>query len=126
MKHVESATARPAARESWAEDLLSHLRDLEVAFNEHVVDVQAPSGLLDGIVDQAPRLQRAVETRKLEHARIADSIEDVIEMAVDDETADVVLDLRESAMELIIDLARYRQQGADLIYDAYAVDIGGY
>ncbi len=126
MQEVESATAAPAARESWALDLLTRLRELEIAFKEHINDVQSPDGLLDGIVDQAPRLQRAVENRKLEHARLAESIEEVIEKAAGEGTVDIVVDMRESAMDLIVDLSRHRQQGADLIYDAYAVDIGGY
>ncbi len=52
-------------------------------------------------------------------------IDDIIEVAATG-TADVIVDLRESVMEVLVDLARHRQQGADLLYEAYAVDIGGY
>lgn len=126
MQQLESAVAAPAAKESWTATLLHHLRQLETVFTHHVDSVQSPSGLLDRIVDQAPRLQRSVEARKLEHVRIATSISDTIQSTSPDGPGDTVIDIRESVMELIVDLSRYRQKGADLIYDAYAVDIGGY
>ena len=126
MQLVEAAAAAPAAKNSWSADLVVNLEQLELAFNDHIIDVQSPDGLFDRIVDHAPRLQRAVETKKREHSRIAETIGETIEATSAARTADVVIDLRESVIGLLIDLARHRQQGADLIYDAYAVDIGGY
>ncbi|MDX2345030.1 MAG: hypothetical protein QNL12_15580 [Acidimicrobiia bacterium] len=126
MQLVEEAAAAPAAKDGWSADLVVNLEQLELAFNEHIVDVQSPDGLLDRIVDQAPRLQRAVEVKKREHTRIAGAIGETIERSSTAQTPDVVVDLRETVMELLIDLSRHRQKGADLIYDAYAIDIGGY
>ena len=47
MQQVELAAAAPTARESWLIDLERSLRDLEVAFTQHVVEVQSPHALLD-------------------------------------------------------------------------------
>ena len=124
MQRVEEAAAAPAARESWAADLSEQLRKLETAFDQHIIEVQSPSGILNQVVDQAPRLQNAAEHLKREDDRIAKSIDDVIATAAG--SGDLVIDLRESVMEVLVDRSRHRQQGADLLYEAYAVDIGGY
>ncbi|MCP4307423.1 MAG: hypothetical protein GY788_21635 [bacterium] len=124
MQRVEEAAAAPAARESWAADLSEQLRKLETAFDQHIIEVQSPTGILNQVVDQAPRLQNAAEHLKREDDRIAKSIDDVIAAATG--SGDLVVDLRESVMEVLVDLSRHRQQGADLLYEAYAVDIGGY
>ena len=126
MQQVERAAAAPAAKESWTTELLQGLRELEIAFNNHIVEVQAPEGLIDRIVDEAPRLQRAAENMELEDTRIAASIKDAIELTSRGGHGDAATDIRDSAMGLLVDLARHRQQGADLLYEAYAVDIGGY
>ena len=125
MQRVEEAAAAPAAKASWAEDLSERLRQLETAFDQHIIEAQSPTGILNQVVDQAPRLQNATEHLKREDDRIAQTIDDVIETA-EAGSADVVIGLRESVMEVLVDLARHRQQGADLLYEAYAVDIGGY
>ncbi|MFW2381822.1 MAG: hypothetical protein ACN4GZ_08705 [Acidimicrobiales bacterium] len=124
MQRVEEAAAAPAARESWAADLSEQLRKLETAFDQHIIEVQSPTGILNQVVDQAPRLQNAAEHLKREDDRLAKSIDDVIAAAGGSD--DLVVDLRESVMEVLVDLSRHRQQGADLLYEAYAVDIGGY
>ena len=41
------------------------------------------------------------------------------------ESADAVAARREAATELVGRIVRHRQRGADLIYEAYEVDIGG-
>ena len=126
MQQVEVAAAAPAAKESWIPDLTNSLRQLDIAFSQHMIDVQAPLGLLDRIVDQAPRLQRSVEASKDEHAEVARLIREALELATADDAADGVDAIRDATMEALLALARHRQKGADLIYDAYDVDIGGY
>ncbi|MDJ0952066.1 MAG: hypothetical protein QNJ81_00175 [Acidimicrobiia bacterium] len=126
MIQVEVAAAAPAAKESWMIDLLHSLRQLEIAFNNHIVEVQSPLGLLDRIVDQAPRLQRAVEATRDEHEAIAESIGAALAMMESEGAADRRDELRDTVMGVLLALARHRQKGADLIYEAYDVDIGGY
>ena len=78
------------------------------------------------IIDQAPRLQRAVEATKKEDTAIAKSISAALELFSSEEGIDNHGDIRNAVLEVLMALARHRQKGADLIYDAYAVDIGGY
>jgi hypothetical protein len=124
MQQVELAAAAPSAKESWLGDLQQSLRQLEIEFTTHVDRVQAPDGLLEGIVDTAPRLQLVVERTRENHAAVSRSIAEALEMTrSEDATHD---DIREATMAVLVALARHRQKGADLIYNAYAIDIGGY
>ena len=126
MNQVELTAAAPAAKESWLIDLQHSLRGLEVAFNHHIVEVQSPLGLLDRIVDQAPRLQRAVDATREEHEVIARAIASTLQMMDGDDASARHDEIREETMSILLALSRHRQKGADLIYDAYDVDIGGY
>lgn len=124
MQQVELAAAAPAAKDSWMVELTHSLRQLEISFNQHIVDVSSPLGLLDQIVDEAPRLQRAVAASREEHNAVAELIRDAIAKVSDASATPEIA--REAAMGAMLALARHRQKGADLIYDAYDVDIGGY
>jgi len=126
MQQVELAAAAPTARKSWIIDLQHSLRRLEIAVNNHIVEVQAPMGLLDRIVHQAPRLQRSVEQTKVDHAALAESIAELLATMDDTDSNERQDDIRDAALSILVALARHRQKGADLIYDAYAIDIGGY
>ncbi len=124
MNDVEQAAAAPAGKESWIVDLRHAVVRLETAFDDHIAEVQSPMGLLDGIVDRAPRLQRAVEQTKLDHETIANSIATTLESMEGFEGRSD--EIRDTIMGVLLSLAKHRQKGADLIYDAYDVDIGGY
>ena len=126
MQRVELAAAAPAAKKSWIPELIQSLRQLDIAFDQHIRDVQAPLGLLDRIVDRAPRLQRSVEASKAEHAAVAEMVKQAVALTEADDAADRVDEVREATMAALVALARHRQKGADLIYDAYDIDIGGY
>ncbi len=128
MQQVEHTAAAPAANEAWADDLAHAVRQLEVALNHHTVEVEAPSGLLDQIVDTAPRLQRAAADTRRHHELLADLITELLGRIGDarGEGNPPVDDIRAAVLALLNELARHRQRGSDLIYEAYAVDIGGY
>lgn len=126
MQQVELAAAAPAGKKTWVNDLAISLRKLEIAWRHHVREAESPAGLHDRILDQAPRMQRTVEAIQADHRAIARSIEAALaEMQGADDDADREA-LRDTALEILVALARHRQHGADLIYDAYSVDIGGY
>lgn len=126
MQQVELAAAAPSAKASWIGDLRQSLSELEIAFTSHVENVQAPDGLLEGIVDRAPRLQRVVERTREDHALVRQSIADALELVSSPDAASKQDDIRDTTLTVLLALARHRQKGADLIYDAYDIDIGGY
>jgi hypothetical protein len=126
MKYLEAAAAAPVGKESWVNDLRHSLRQLEVAWNHHLVEMQNPNGVLDQIVEQAPRLQRSVGQMRDAQTKMAGTIGAAMKLISDaDEGADPA-ELREAAIAALVAVTRHRQRGADLIYDAYDIDIGGY
>ena len=76
---------------------------------------------------EAPRLQKRVTQLKVDHERLEKEV-DALRIAIydvpDDEVPDQAVDLRNQAIELLGQMTRHRQRGADLIYEAYQVDIG--
>jgi chromosome segregation ATPase len=124
LQSVEKAAAAPAAHKTWGQDLVSNVRQLQSALNHHIAEVEAPRGLLEQVVEKAPRLQRAVESSRNHHAVLAHAIADLIDLIQSGEAA--AADIRVDVIEILNDFARHRQDGADLIYEAYDVDIGGY
>ena len=124
LQNVEKAAAAPAAHDTWGPDLASAVRQLQSALNHHIAEVEAPQGLLEQIVEKAPRLQRVVESTRHHHAVLAHSIADLLEAIEGGEAP--AGDIRVDVIEILNDFARHRQDGADLIYEAYDVDIGGY
>ena len=83
---------------------------------------EGPDGLYAELLDHAPRLARQVQVLIREHAAIAAPCP----ASSAGSTPDVrVEDLRTWASDLLRELSRHRQRGADLVYEAYATDIGG-
>jgi hypothetical protein len=123
MGAVEQAAAAPIGKKSWLEDLVGSLHQLEIAWHDHTAEVQTPTGLLDRIVEEAPRLERAVTQIREAHTTLAEEIKAAIRLATDGAEP---TKLRDAAVEALVAVTRHRQQGADLIYEAYDVDIGGY
>ena len=126
MNALEQALAapvpgRPAA---WAERVHVALVELSADFREHVEITEGPGGLYRGLLTTAARLSNAVARLTHEHAQIRELVEDLLTRAVgpDVDYADRVRDL---GMALLGRLVRHRQRGSDLVYEAYAVDIGG-
>ncbi|MDJ0665175.1 MAG: hypothetical protein QNJ75_11480 [Acidimicrobiia bacterium] len=126
MQRVELAAAAPAAKDTWIPELTQHLRELDTAFDQYIRDVQAPLGLMDQIVDRAPRLQRSVETSAANLASVAGMIKEAVALVGAEDASNRVDEVREATMAALVALARHRQKCADLIYDAYDIDIGGY
>lgn len=119
----EQALATPAGDPGWRSRASSRLHALRGAFAEHIVVTEGPDGLYAQLLDHSPRLARAVRVLVREHAAVAAALGalqrqvDALETEVDD--------LRAWASDLLRDLSRHRQRGADLVYEAFATDIGG-
>ena len=128
MQLVEREAAAPSGSTDWLGELGAATRQLELAVNHHITHVEASGSLLDQIVEKAPRLQRSVENTRTHHAVLAHSISDLLKLISEGSAKESasVAEISTSVIEILNELARHRQDGADLIYEAYAVDIGGY
>ena len=128
MGEIETALATAALGRApaWSSVLADRLQVLRQAFDHHVELTESPTGFLSEIVDQAPRLAHAAENLRVEHSTIATAFERAsAAVRSAEEGPDRVEDAREAVLDLLQQLARHRQHGADLVYEAYNVDIEG-
>ena len=98
---------------------------LQEVFAVHVEVTEAPGGLYQEILENAPRLANRVTRFRREHAEITEGIGRAIAEASAATDPDAVRALRDHTVRLFADLVRHRKRGLDLVYEAYHVDIGG-
>ena len=100
-------------------------------WTRHIVETEAPGAFLDELVTEAPRLSTpdvAPAPRAQRHPRDdrrAPRSASPSPPAEDDAYVAWAEELRVELTALLAALARHRQRGADLVYEAYAVDLGG-
>ena len=126
---VELAIAAPVGTGPvWRDRVRESLARVQVALKQHINDTEGPAGLYTDLENDAPRLSNLVRLLTDEHAILRDKIAETLvlleglpaEFNTDD--ADPV---RELVLLLLGRISRHRQKGADLIWRAYSVDIGG-
>jgi hypothetical protein len=124
---LEEALGAPAdAPDGLPDRLCGALERLEEVFSVHIEVTEAPGGLYQEILDNAPRLANRVTRFRREHAEITESIRHGIATSrATAGDAEAVQALRDHAVRLFADLVRHRKRGLDLVYEAYHVDIGG-
>jgi hypothetical protein len=125
---LESALAAPAADTRWPERLGNALSDLRVTLDAHVRETETPGGVLDQVRDQAPRLVNQVDRLVDEHvSMVADTeqLMDRLDHVRTGRAAEETASIREQALLLLAEIVRHRHLGADLLYEAYNVDVGG-
>jgi len=128
MAGVEWAIAAPSSTADWWTELAAALGGLRRALDEHIDEVEGADGLLAELVGKAPRLAKLKQQMEEEHVELVRDLEAIGEIvrrsAGESDAADVAT-AREQVMVLLGALARHRQVGADMVYEAYTVDIGG-
>jgi hypothetical protein len=128
MSGLEIAIAAPAPgrEDEWTHGVRDAVTVLHEVWTRHVLDTEAPGAFLDELVEASPRLANAALRLREEHATILADL-----LRIEDELArlpvggDRVEALRTDLTNVLVALARHRQRGADLVYEAYDVDIGG-
>lgn len=114
------AAAAPGREDDWAQQVAAQLQRLEQAFAEHITATEGPDGLFDQVRRRSPRLDGACTKLAEEHGTISTQLAAALAALQGD-----VAGARSATLELLAELVRHRQGGADLVYEAYAVDIGG-
>jgi hypothetical protein len=105
--------------------LVPVLERLREVFAVHVEVTEAPGGLYQEILENAPRLANRVTRFRREHAEITEGIDRGIAACTTAAGPEAVQALRDHTVRLFADLVRHRKRGLDLVYEAYHVDIGG-
>ncbi|MGF1596772.1 MAG: hypothetical protein ACFCVK_07540 [Acidimicrobiales bacterium] len=94
---------------------------------EHIVASEAADGVLAEVLADVPRLAKRARRLRTDHDELEKEVH-ALRILIDDlDDEDVTErgnDIRTQALEFLGHLALHRQRGADLVYEAYQVDIG--
>ena len=126
MTELEGALAAAGTGRAvvWGERVHDALLAVADDWGEHVAVTEGPGGLHEAILAQSVRLANGVDALAAEHELIAADIAAAVAASAAPVGEWDVDGIRDQAVALLGRLARHRQRGADLIYDAYALDLG--
>lgn len=122
MRALEASAARASGQPDWVEVVRNALDDLESCLARHVAEIESPDGLFAEVLDRAPHLAPVVDSLRREHEEIEGKCRMALEMT--DEVPDPG-QIRRTILDLLGLLAVHRQTGAELLFDAYNVDLAG-
>lgn len=127
MRALEQALAAPAPGrvDVWAERVHVAVVELSADFRQHIEITEGPDGLYPGLLITAPRLSNAVTGLTREHGQITVMIDELLTCLAGPDVGGDADGARDLGTALLSRLIRHRQRGADLVYEAYATDIGG-
>jgi len=127
---LEEALTEPAVgrAKDWAANLEPVLDDLKTVFSVHVEVTEGAGGLYEEIVGLSPRLAGTVDRLRAEHPEITEAVTQMVARLEHVEIGGPewpLDDARDDLQRFIGKVIRHRQRGADLVWEAYNVDIGG-
>jgi hypothetical protein len=127
---LEQAISGPAAGrlESWTADVRKHLESLGTAIDEHVEVTERIGGLYDEIQRLAPHLSNQVVRLRDEHPAMREETRQLLGRFEREPIGEAwsLDEARDDVQRLLGRLVRHRQHGADLVWEAYNLDIGGH
>lgn len=125
MTDMEMALASPAAAEGWFDTVAEALDELREALQDHVNVTEGKDGLLEEVLEVAPRLEGEIDLIRAEHEEMLDTLEraDLTLKGIFELSSLDPEPVRRRVMTLLGRLSLHRQRGADLVYEAYNVDI---
>lgn len=128
--HLEVAISSPAKGRipDWSALVLKEMTSVRDAFDQHVLVTEKPEGLYEEILGRAPRLENNIRRLKDEHPDITEAIATMVARLEQVKIGGIewpLDDARDDMQRFIGRVIRHRQKGADLVWEAYNVDIGG-
>jgi hypothetical protein len=128
--HLEEGLSSPAAGRipDWTATVLKEMHEVRDAFAQHIAVTEESAGLYDEILERAPRLAGNVRRLREEHPEIQKGIDAMLDRLENTEIGPDAWALdqaRDDLQRFIGRVIKHRQRGADLVWEAYNVDIGG-
>jgi len=125
-QELEAALAAPLTGrlDGWVKQVMPAVQRIREAFAAHVSVTEGRGGLFDQIRTDAPRLVTALARLHREHGEITAGLaaaEEQLEAGGEAGMARV----RQQLTAALTALSLHRQRGADLLYEAYQVDVVG-
>ncbi|WP_195210583.1 hemerythrin domain-containing protein [Actinomarinicola tropica] len=125
MDRLERALAEPALADLpvWRTNVALVCDELDGALHDHVEETEGD--LFPELERTSPHVVARIARLTAEHPRLRAELDDLREALVTDapEPETTAERIRERALALLTDLLRHRQSGADLLYEAYWVDL---
>jgi hypothetical protein len=127
MGDLESSLAAPAVGRlpGWAPGVETSLGRLRLRMHRHVQATEGPEGFHREMISAAPRLSHAVDLAVREHGLVTDLLGELADALSRVEGDDDIGELRAKGTRVLALLARHRQRGADMVFEAYQCDLGG-
>jgi hypothetical protein len=127
---LEFATSSPAAGRipDWTRHVVKEVTAIRDAWDQHVDHTEKPGGLYEEIVGISPRLSGTVDRLRAEHPDITAAVGETLARLEQVEIGGLpwpLDDARDDLQRFIGRVIRHRQKGADLVWEAYNLDIGG-
>ena len=97
---------------------------------EHISQTEGAGNILEEVSAHAPRLARRVEQMLVDHERLEKAAHDLqtavaeLDHVDDDQLEAQAIVVRNKSVDMMGLIARHRQRGSDLLYEAYHVDLG--
>jgi hypothetical protein len=127
---LEFAISSPAAGRihEWTSRVTKEVTAIRDAWDQHIDATEKPGGLYEEIVGMSPRLAGTVQRLRDEHPDITHAVGQMLARLEQVEIGGLpwpLEDARDDLQRFIGKVIRHRQKGADLVWEAYNVDIGG-
>ncbi len=123
---LEDAISSPVRTpESWRELVAGRLDALDRAFADHVTETEREGGLYDEVEAMDVHVTSRARRLREEHPVLRRNIDDMVARfaAPFPEGTDLAV-VRDDVQRLMGKIVRHRQAGSDLVWEAYAIDIG--
>jgi len=125
MTHLETVVASPAGADHWVATVRTAMKKLALALKEHIEVTEGDEGLLEEILRHEPRFAAEVDLIRAEHEELEETLERAFltlegTMTVGSKDPEPI---RRRVMTVLGRLSLHRQRGADLVFEAYNVDI---
>jgi hypothetical protein len=112
--------------ESWRADVTDRLEALQAAFAEHVEETERTGGLYDEMSEEASHVAARAGRLRADHPVITRALAEARVQVDGPLASEADVDaLRDELQRLMGRIVRHRQGGADLVWEAYSIDIGG-
>ena len=111
----------------WTRQVTKEMTAVRDAWDQHIDGTEKPGGLYEEIVGISPRLAGTVDRLRMSIPDITGAVGQTLARLeqVEIRLAWPLEDARDDLQRLIGRAIRHRQKGADLVWEAYNVDIGG-
>ncbi len=107
----------------WAARAETAALALRATWRRHVADTEAPDGIFVSVAADSPRSIPAAGRLRAEHAPLGAAVDALVASLATTRDPAGVERVRADALDLLRGLLAHRHRGAELVHDAYQVDL---